>query len=322
MDLARRERSRKVWRALKRVQSKRTFGVGMSRFAAVSVMVWLATMVSGPRMALAQDPSAGATVPASRAGASAGVLQRPPSSIYYAFKSSTEARQAPDRSAPVVFTIGSENQSFKAVGMVVEPEPEGQASEGPWIKLRSPSGTLGFVALAELITPQQLEAKKQSIKKLSMFETELDAVRRASSSAIPAGIYSLGGSCDAGFDGQSDTIAFLNNKVLVWQEADRLHFVHVLDPMTPVVYAMQNDSRTVELQGFGYVQMKTFRSDQDTALMGFKNKLLWFSASGTQFDNYQLCDAGTNESVLAMLRSYAHQRPPEEVRTTPAHPAQ
>ena len=155
-----------------------------------------------------------------------------------------------------------------------------------------------------------------------MFETELDAVRRASSSAIPAGIYSLGGSCDAGFDGQSDTIAFLNNKVLVWQEADRLHFVHVLDPMTPVVYAMQNDSRTVELQGFGYVQMKTFRSDQDTALMGFKNKLLWFSASGTQFDNYQLCDAGTNESVLAMLRSYAHQRPPEEVRTTPAHPAQ
>ena len=294
----------------------------MSRSAALSVMLWLAAMVSGPRLVWAQDPPTGAAASGNQAGASAGVLQRPPSSIYYAFKPPTEARQAPDRSAPVVFTIGSENQSLKAVGMVSERTPEGQAPEGPWIKLKASSGTLGFVELADLITPQQLEAKKQSIKKLSMFEAELDAVRRSSSSAIPAGIYSLGGSCDADFGAQNDTIAFLNNKVLVWQEADKLHFVHVLDPMAPVVYAMQNDSRTVELQGFGYVQMKTFRSDQDTALMGFKDKLLWFTASGTQFDSYQLCDAGTNGSVLAMLRTYAHQRPPEEVRANPKNSAQ
>ncbi len=90
-------------------------------------------------------------------------------------------------------------------------------------------------------------------------------MRRSGSAAIPAGIYTLGGRCDAGFDTNVDTIAFLNDKVLVWQEAAKLHFVHVLDPMAPVVYAMQNDGRTVELQGFGYVQMKTFQSEQDTA---------------------------------------------------------
>ena len=196
------------------------------------------------------------------------------------------------------------------------------ASDHPWIKLKSPSGSIGFVELTDLITPQQLEAKKQSIKKLNMFEAELNAVQRSGPSVIPAGIYTLGGSCDAGFDSHADTIAFLNNKVLVWQEADKLHFIHVLDPMAPVVYAMQNDSRTVELQGFGYVQMKTFRSEQDTALMGYKNKLLWFTASGTQFDSYQLCDVATNESVLSMLRSYALQRPPEEVRANPKGPAQ
>ena len=197
-----------------------------------------------------------------------------------------------------------------------------EAPEHPWIKLKSPSGSIGFVELAELINPQQLEAKKQSIKKLGMFEAELAAMKRSGSSAIPAGIYTLGGRCDAGFDAQIDTIAFLNNKVLVWQEADKLHFVHVLDPMAPIVYAMQNDGRTVELQGFGYIQMKTFRSEQDTALMGYKNKLLWFTASGTQFDSYQLCDAATNESVLSMLRNYALQRPPEEVRANPKSPAQ
>ncbi len=186
-----------------------------------------------------------------------------------------------------------------------------QAADRLWIKLKTPSGAIGFVALTDLITPQQLEAKKQSNKKLLVFEAELAAVKRSGVSAIPAGVYSLGGSCDAGFAPHTDTIAFLSNKVLVWQEADKLHFVHVLDPTAPVVYDMLNDTRTVELQGFGYVQMKTFRSEQDTALMGFKNKLLWFSASGTQFDNYQLCEAETDDSVLSLLKSYAGQRPPE-----------
>ena len=148
-----------------------------------------------------------------------------------------------------------------------------------------------------------------------MFEAELDAVKRSGVSVIPAGVYSLGGSCDAGFASHIDTIAFLSNKVWCGRKADKLHFVHVLDPTAPVIYDMLSDSRTVELQGFGYIQMKTFRSEQDTALMGFKNKLLWFSASGTQFDSYQLCDAAAYDSVLSMLRSYARQRPPEQVPT-------
>ncbi len=288
----------------------------MSRFAAVSVVVWLAAMVGGLSMAWAQDPATGAPATGSQAAPSAQALQRPPSLIYYAFKAATEARQAPDRAAPVVFTISSESQALKALGMLSGEAPD------PWIKIKSPSGAIGFVELTELITPQQLDAKKQSIKKLNIFEAELNTMKRSSSSVIPAGIYTLGGSCDAGIDAHVDTIAFLNNKVLVWQEADKLHFVHVLDPLAPVVYAMQNDSRTVELQGFGYIEMKTFRSEQDSALMGYKNKLLWFTASGTQFDNYQLCDAATNEFVLSMLRSYALQRPPEEVRGNPKSPAQ
>ena len=267
-------------------------------------------------MAWAQGSTTGAPATGSQAAPSAQALQRPPAPVYYAFKAATEARQAPDPSAPVVFT-SSENQALKALGMV-----SGGVSDHPWIKLKSPSGAIGFVDLTDLITPQQLEAKKQSIKKLNTFEAELNAMRHSGSGGIPAGIYTLGGSCDAGFDAHVDPIAFLNNKVLVWQETDKLHFVHVLDPMAPVVYAMQNDGRTVELQGFGYIQMKTFRSEQDTALMGYKNKLLWFTASGTQFDSYQLCDAATNETVLAMLTSYALQRPPEEVRAKTKSPAQ
>ena len=286
----------------------------MSRSAAVSVMVWLVAMVIGRPMAWAQGSATGA--PASQAASSAQALQHPPSSVYYAFKAATDARQAPDPSAPVVFT-SSENQALKALGMV-----SGEASDHPWIKLKSPSGAIGFVELTDLITPQQLEAKKQSLKKLSILEAELNAVQHSGSGVIPAGIYTLGGRCDAGFDAHVDPVAFLNNKVLVWQETDKLHFVHVLDPMAPVVYAMQNDVRTVELQGFGYVQMKTFRSEQDTALMGYKDKLLWFTASGTQFDSYQLCDAATNETVLSMVRSYALQRPPEQVHANTKHSAQ
>ena len=199
---------------------------------------------------------------------------------------------------------------------------ESPATDYPWIKLKSASGATGFVELADLITPQQLEAKKQSSKKLGTFEAELEAAKRSTMSAIPAGIYSLRGTCDAGFDSHIDTIAFLNDKVLVWQEASKLHFVHVLDPLAPVVYDILNDERTVELQGFGYVQMKTFRSEQDTALMGFKNKLLWFTASGTQFDSYQHCDPGTGDSVLSLLTNYARQRPPEQVGTNAKSPAQ
>ena len=190
---------------------------------------------------------------------------------------------------------------------------EGQALDRTWIKLKSASGSIGFVKLADLITPQQLEAKKQSNKKLSMLEAELDTVKRSGVSVIPAGVYSLGGTCDAGFATHINTMDFLSNKVLVWEEAGKLHFVHVLDPLAQVVYDILNDNRTVELQGFGYVQMKTFRSEQDTALMGYKDKLLWFTVSGTQFDSYQLCGPETNESILSMLKIYARQRPPEEL---------
>ncbi len=173
----------------------------MSRSAALFVLVWLAGMASGHQVAWAQEPtpdppaaSLSHTIPFS------GALQRPPSSTYYVFRSSTEARQAPDRSAPVAFTITSESQALKASGMVVEHDPEGRSADEnqdrTWIKLKSPSGLIGFVERSELITPQQLEAKKQSNKKLNVFEAELDAVKRSGVSVIPAGVYSLGGSCE------------------------------------------------------------------------------------------------------------------------------
>lgn len=65
------------------------------------------------------------------------------------------------------------------------------------------------------------------------------------------------------------------------------------------------------VQGFGYVPMRTYRSVKDAALMGYKDKLLWFTTDGNQFDSYLACDEGAYAAVTSMLRTYANQRPPE-----------
>lgn len=89
-----------------------------------------------------------------------------------------------------------------------------------------------------------------------------------------SGLYAHGGSCDAS---NVDPAEFLLGKALFRQDGSRMHFVNVLQPDDPTIYEIQNDNQVRELQGFGYVPTRTFRSSKDTLLMGYKDRLLWFT---------------------------------------------
>lgn len=247
-----------------------------------------------------------------------GPLQRSPSRTYYPLHSSTSVRAAPTNTAPVVSTIAGQGQSLKAIGMVLDADVEAYRSMGDdsslartWIKVATSNGETGFVSLADLITPKQLPAQKESLRKVSLFDGEIEAAKRASGGTVPSGIYAHGGSCDG--DGLSGASLpnFLTSKFLLWQEGDKLHFVQVVNPTEPLLYEQQKDSHPLELRGYGYVMLRTFKSSKDSVLMGYKDKLLWISATGTQFDNYQFCGSEAYKPVSEMLKSYASQRPPE-----------
>ena len=174
-----------------------------------------------------------------------------------------------------------------------------------------PLAKSGFVSLADLITPKQLPAQKESLRKVALFESQIVAAKKVTGGVVPSGIYAHGSSCDGdGLTGAS-LVDFLTSKFLLWQEGQKLHFVQVVNPTEPLLYEQQKDEQPMELRGYGYVMLRTFKSSKDSVLMGYKDKLLWISATGVQFDNYQFCEPEAYSSVLGMLRSYASQRPPE-----------
>ncbi len=200
--------------------------------------------------------------------------------------------------------IDSNVEAYRSIG-------DQSALARTWIKVATASGQSGFVSLADVITPKQLPAQKESLRKVALFESEIEAAKKATGGAVPSGIYAHGSACEAeGLSGTS-LVDFLTSKFLLWQEGDKLHFVQVVNPTEPLLYEEQKDEHPLELRGYGYVMLRTFRSSKDSVLMGFKDKLLWISATGVQFDNYQFCGSEAYGPVLGMLRSYASQRPPE-----------
>lgn len=278
---------------------------------------------SGQEAAPGSEPSAeGSPAPY------AGPLQRPPSPTYYPFRPSTPLRAAPAITAPATGSIERQDQALKALGMVVDRDGEAYRALGEdaavarvWIKVATAAGRSGFVSLADLVTPRQLASQKESRRKVSLFEAEVAAARSTAGGVVPAGIYAHGSACDA--DGLSGAAlsAFLATKFLLWQEGERLHFVQVINPTQPLIYEQQKDSHPIEMPGYGYVMLQTFRSSKDAVLMGFKDRLLWISASGRDFDNYQFCGAEAYGPVVSMLGSYAGQRPPEVVPSEAARPS-
>lgn len=254
----------------------------------------------------------------SRPAPYAGPLQKPPSPTFYPLRPSTPVRLAPSLAAPVAASLDGQGQPLKALGMAVDPDAEAYRSLGEdaplartWIKVATGPGRSGFVSLADLITPRQLASQKESRRKVSLFEAEVAAARKVSGGAVPAGIYAHGSACDA--DGLSGAALsnFLGSKFLLWQEGDKLHFVQVINPTQPLVYEQQKDAHPVEMRGYGYVMLQTFRSSKDQVLMGFKDRILWISVTGADFDNYQFCGPEAYGPVVAMLASYAGQRPPD-----------
>lgn len=285
-----------------------------------ALVLGLALLAPG---ALAQEPG-GRETGAQEPGAAqpavprAGPLRRPPSPVFYPLRPDTVVRAAPALGAPAVGRIAGQGQALKALGLAVDPDAEAYRSLGEdaalarrWIKLTAP-GVTGFVSLADLITPRQLAGQKESRRKVSLFEAEIAAARRAAGGDVPAGIYAHGSACDAeGLSGAALS-AFLASKFLLWQEAGQLHFVQVVNPGQPLVYEALKDAHPVEMPGYGYVMLQTFRSSKDQVLMGFKDRLLWISVTGRDFDNYQFCGPEADGPVLALLGAYAGQRPPEE----------
>ena len=288
-----------------------------SRACLVAALVLLGSgargQEAGPEAGQAPAPPA-----EGQAAPYAGPLQKAPSPTFYPLRPSTPLRAAPSPAAPVLATIDGQGQPLKALGMAVDPDADAYRSLGEdaalartWIKVATASGRSGFVSLADLITPRQLASQKESRRKVSLFEAEIAAARRVSGGAVPAGIYAHGSVCDA--DGLSGAALsdFLGSKFLLWQDGDKLHFVQVVNPTQPLVYEQLKDSHPVEMRGYGYVMLQTFRSSKDQVLMGFKDRLLWISVTGAQFDNYQFCGPESYDAILAMLGSYAGQRPPE-----------
>jgi hypothetical protein len=244
-----------------------------------------------------------------------GPLTRPSSPAYYLLRSPTSVRLGPSTSYPVVSDITVAAKPLQALGMAFDGDPnalkalpEEQSLSRMWIKVQLPAGGSGFVNLADLVTPQQMNARAGSSKKIGLLEAAAAAAKRTTDSDIPSGLYAHGGSCDAS---DMAPAAFLQGKALIWQDGSRMHFVTVLQPDDPTLYDIQNDNQVRELQGFGYVPMRTFRSSKDTLLMGYKDRLLWFTTDGNRFDSYQACDADGIDVVMSMIRSYAGQRPPE-----------
>ena len=115
---------------------------------------------------------------------------------------------------------------------------------------------------------------------------------------------------ETGLTGAS-LVDFLTSKFLLWQDGAKLNFVQVVNPTEPLLYEQQKDEHPMELRGYGYVMLRTFKSSKDSVLMGYKDKLLWISATGVQFDDYQYCGPEAYSPVVGILRAYASQRPPE-----------
>lgn len=248
-----------------------------------------------------------------------GPLKPSPSATYFPLRSEILMRSAPSSSAPVVSTLSATTRPLQALGMVVDEAGTSSQAQGggdrtpaqTWIKLRLPSGASGFVGLGDLITPQQSAVRAGSLRKVGMFETAVATAKRIKGPDIPSGIYTRGGSCDIPASAEADVGTVLQTKVLIWQEGSKMHFVRVLQPDDPTVYDMQNDNQVQELRGFGYVPMRTFRSPKDAALMGFKDRRLWFSTDGQSFNSYEACDPAAIDATVAALRSFANQRPPQ-----------
>ena len=247
-----------------------------------------------------------------------GPLQRSPSPTYYPLRSSTSVRAAPSVTAPILITISGQGQALKALGMVVDSNVaayrsmEDESSRArTWIKVAAAPGQTGFVSLTDLITPKQLPAQKESLRKVALFESEIEAAKKANGDAVPSGIYAHGSACEAeGLSGTS-LAEFLTSKFLIWQEGETLHFVQVVNPIEPLLYDQQKDEHPMELRGYGYVMLRIFKSSKDTVFIGYNDKLLWLSSTGVQFDNYQFCGPEAYGTMLRLLRSFANQRPPE-----------
>ena len=100
-----------------------------SRAALVVVgAVGLALLASGARgqeAAPAVDPPAGGA-----AAPYAGPLRKPPSPTFFPLRPSTPLRVAPAIAAPVTAAIDGEGQPLKALGMVVDPDPDAYRALG------------------------------------------------------------------------------------------------------------------------------------------------------------------------------------------------
>ncbi len=280
----------------------------------VGVLVCLAT---GP-FAQADEvspPLSTGPAPATHAAPYTGPLQRPRSATYYALRSPVPVRSGPDASSAVVSEITTTAKPLQALGQVFDGDPqafkavpEEQGVARTWIKLRLPGGGSGFVNLADLVTSRQLSSRAGSSKKVALLEAAVAAAKRIKGAEVPSGVYSQGGSCDVA---DASAASFLPGKFLIWQDGNHLHFVNVLQPDDPIVYDIANDNQVRELQGFGYVPMRTYRSTKDAVLMGYKDRLLWVTTDGNRFNSYQACDPEAADAVVTLLRSYATQRPPE-----------
>ncbi len=290
----------------------------MSRFRTFLIIVTLSYLVPIASRAWAQEATEAPPSAESQVAPYNGLLQRSPSPTYYPLRSSTSVRSAPTITALIVFTITGQGQALKAMGMVIDSNVDAYRSMGDeaplartWIKVVTSTGQTGFVSLADVITPKQLPGQKESLRKVSLFEGEIEAAKEASGGAVPSGIYAHGSSCDGDGLAGTNLSNFLTSKFLLWQEGDKLHFVQVVNPTEPLIYEQQKDGHPLELRGHGYVMLQTYKSSKDSVLMGYKDKLLWLSATGAQFDNYHFCGSDAYKPVLEMLKTYAGQRPPE-----------
>ena len=182
-----------------------------------------------------------------------GPLQRSSSPTYYPLRSSTSVRAAPTITAPIVSTINGQGQALKALGMFVDPNVDAYRSMGEgsslartWMKVATASGQSGFVSLADLITPKQLPAQNESLRKVSVFEGEIEAAKKTSGGAVPSGIYAHGSSCYGDGLSGANLSNFLTSKFLLWQDGDKLHFVQVVNPTEPLLYEQQKNEHPME----------------------------------------------------------------------------
>jgi uncharacterized protein YgiM (DUF1202 family) len=227
----------------------------------------------------------------------AGPLEQPESPTYVAVRGNVLARTGPGAKEASRFAL-SENETVTALGRHDGDGSSTQESllgdDGGWIKVATRGGNEGFVEARDLLTPAQMQERREWIGKREQLAAFFARAERSYGRfAAIAGVY-CPGTCPNVVPGVHKINLGLSvlGRYLIWGEGETLYYISAINPTDVHSLSLSFDREVSFNSGepfrsAGKIQIhRVVWTSGKEEFIGFKGNNLFYRKEGTSYGYY------------------------------------